>query len=57
MYPRRKKSSGAKSGERGAQEIGPPLPIHLPLSFSFNYARTSLEKWEARHLAEKLSYY
>ena len=34
-----------KSGERGAQEIGPSLPIHLPLNFSFNHVRTSLEKW------------
>ncbi len=25
--PIEKKSSGVKSGERGAQEIGPPLPI------------------------------
>ena len=44
MYLHRKKSSSVKSGERGAQETGPALPIYLPLNFSFNHARTSLEK-------------
>jgi hypothetical protein len=27
MYPHRKKSSGERSGLRGGQGIGPPLPI------------------------------
>jgi len=27
MYPHRKKSSGERSGLRGGQAIGPPLPI------------------------------
>ena len=45
MYLHRKKSSGVRSGERGAQEIGPSLSIHLPLNFSLNHARASLEKW------------
>ena len=45
MYPHKKKSSGFISGESVTQEIGPPPPIHLPLNFSFNHVRTSLEKW------------
>ena len=43
--PYRKNSSGIKSGEHGAQEIGPPVSVHLPLNFSFNHIRTSLGKW------------
>ena len=44
MYPHRKQSRGVKSGECVVQEIGPPLPIHLLLNFSFNHVRTSLNK-------------
>jgi hypothetical protein len=29
MYPQKKKSRSVRSGERGGQVIGPPLPIHF----------------------------
>ena len=45
MYVHRTKSSGVKSRERDAQEIGPSLPIYLPLNFSFDHERISVEKW------------
>ena len=44
MYPYRKKSSGVKSRERSAQEMGPPRPIHLPFNFSLNRVQTWSEK-------------
>ena len=37
MYSRRKKPNGVKSAERAAPKIEPPLPIHLPLHFSFKH--------------------
>jgi hypothetical protein len=39
-WPHKKKSSVYKSGERGGQAIGPPLPIHWPGNFRFRYLRT-----------------
>ena len=45
MYPCRKKSSGIKSEERAAKEVGPPRSIYLSwLNFRFNHVQTSLEK-------------
>ena len=35
MYPHRKKSSGERSGLRGGQGIGPPLPIEASGNLSF----------------------
>jgi hypothetical protein len=35
MYPHRKKSSGERSGLRGGQGIGPPLPIQASDNLSF----------------------
>ena len=43
-YLHETKSNGVKSEDHGAQEIGPPLPIHLSSNFSFNHARTSFEE-------------
>jgi hypothetical protein len=40
-WPHKYKSSGYKSGERGGQAIGPPLPIHRPGSFRFRYLRAT----------------
>ena len=41
MYPHRKKSSGERSGLRGGQGIGPPLPIQASENLSF---KTSVTK-------------
>jgi len=41
MYPNRKKSSGERSGLRGGQGIGPPLPIQASGNLSF---KTSVTK-------------
>ena len=41
MYPHRKKSSGKRSGLRGGQGIGPPLPIQASGDLSF---KTSVTK-------------
>ena len=41
MYPHRKKSSGERSGLRGGQGIGPPLPFQASRNFSF---KTSVTK-------------
>jgi len=36
MYPHRKKSCGERSGLRGGQGIGPPLPKQATGNLSFN---------------------
>jgi len=41
MYPHRKKSSEERSGLRGGQGIGPPLPIQASGNLSFNLFFTS----------------
>ena len=45
MYPHRKKSSGERSGLRGGQSIGPPLPIHASGNLSFKTSFTKHMKW------------
>jgi hypothetical protein len=37
MYPHREKSSGERSGLRGGQGIGPPLPIQASGNLSFKF--------------------
>jgi len=36
MYPHREKSSGERSGLRGGQDIGPPLPIQASGNLLYN---------------------
>ena len=45
MYPHRKKSSGERSGLRGDQGIGPPLPIQASGNLSFETSATKQLKW------------
>jgi len=45
LYPRRKKSSGERSGLRGGQGIGPPLPIQGSGNLSFKTSVTKQLKW------------
>jgi len=45
MYPHRKKSSGDRSGLRGGQGIGPPLPIQASGNLSFKTSVTKQLKW------------
>ena len=45
MYPHRKKSSGERSGLRGGQGIGPPLPIQASGKLSFKTLVTEQLKW------------
>jgi len=45
MYPYRKKSSGERSGLRGGQGIGPPLPIQASGNISFKTSVTKQLKW------------
>jgi len=45
MYPHRKKSSGERSGLRGGQGIGPPLPIQASGNLSFKTSVTKQLKW------------
>ena len=45
MYPDRKKSSGERSGLRGGQCIGPPLPIQAWRNLSFKTSVTKQLKW------------
>jgi len=45
MYPHRKKSSGERSGLRGGQCIGPPLPIQASGNLSFKTSVTKQLKW------------
>jgi len=45
MYPHRKKSSGERSGLRGGQGIGPPLPIQTSENLSFKTPVTKQLKW------------
>ena len=49
MYPNRKKSSGERSGLRGGQGIGPPLPIQASGNLSFKTLVTKqLKRGELR---------
>jgi len=41
MYPHRKKSSGERSGLRGGQGIGPPLPIQASGNLSFKTSQNN----------------
>jgi len=43
--PHRKKSSGERSGLRGGQGIGPPLPIQASGNLSFKTSVTKQLKW------------
>src|SRR5215469_1466140 len=45
MHPHRKKSSGERSGLRGGQGIGPPLPIQTSGYLSFKTSVTKQLKW------------
>ena len=45
MYRHRKKSSGERSGLRGGQGIGPPLPIQASENLSFKTSVTKQLKW------------
>jgi len=45
MYPHRKKSSGERSGLRGVQGIGPPLPIQASGNLSFKMSVITQLKW------------
>ena len=45
MYPHRKKSSGERSGLRGGQGIGPPLPIQASGNLSSKTSVTKQLKW------------
>ena len=45
MYPHRIKSSGERSGLRGGQGIGPPLPIQASGNLSFKTSVTKQLKW------------
>jgi hypothetical protein len=44
MYRQRKESRGVRSGERGGQVIGQPLPIHFSGNLRFKKSVTSLCK-------------
>ncbi len=44
MCPHKKKSNGVKSGERGAHEIGPPLPIHRSSNLLSSHERMAFEE-------------
>ena len=52
MYPHRKKSSGERSGLRGGQGIGPPLPIQASGSLSFKTAVTKQLKCSSQTLED-----
>ena len=41
--PHKKKFNGVKSGERGAYEIGPLLPIHRSLNLLSSHERIGFE--------------
>jgi len=43
MYPHRKESSGERSGLRGGQGIGPPLPIQASGNLSFKTCHKATE--------------
>jgi len=45
MYPHRKKSSGERSGLRGGQGIGPPLPSQASENLSSKTSVTKQLKW------------
>ena len=53
MYLHRKNPSGVKCGERAAQEIEPPLPIHLPSNFSFNYVRMQRKRLNNKMIVQQ----
>ena len=48
MSSRSKKPSDVRSAERAAPKIEPPLPIHLPLRFSFNHYTNFRERTGSR---------
>jgi hypothetical protein len=46
IQPHRKESNGTKLGDWVDQVFGPPLPIHIPLKFSFRSSVTpQVESW------------
>jgi len=49
MYLHRKKSSGERSGLRGGQGIGPPLPIQASGNLSFKTSATEMGRSSVLH--------
>jgi len=53
----RKKSDGLRFGDREADDVGPPLPIHLLLKTSLCQTRTALEKCDDSSICLKKNYF
>jgi len=55
MYLHRKKSSGERSGLRGGQGIGPPLPIQESGNLPFKTSVTKQLKWGGAPSCKKIT--